>query len=71
MKKLLKRMFWPEPDPIEIKAPPVTSGPPEKEAEVRLALNRMTEAVISAANRSVSIRAQLAEDTIRLVSGDR
>lgn len=67
MKSILKRMFWPEPDPININTEAPIKGPPEKEEEARRALNRMAEAVISAANRSVSIRAQLADDTIKVV----
>ena len=65
----LKRMFWPEPDPITHETVEPADGLPDKEAEVRSAMNEMSETILRLANRSVGIRERLADETIRIVTG--
>lgn len=59
-------------DPNPITKDDVAPAPlsPDQEAEAHRALVRMSEAVSRAANRSALLRMQLADETLRVVTGD-
>ena len=63
-------MFNPKVPPITHESVGPSSVPPDIERELHTAGERMTHAVLAAANRSIAIRTRLAEDTLRIVSGD-
>lgn len=66
---LLKKLFWPEPDPVTHQDVAPAPGIPEKEAEVRSMLSDLSDVAIRSMNRSTMIRERLAEETLRIVAG--
>lgn len=66
---LLKRLFWPEPDPVTHETVQPAPGLPDKEREMRSVLYDISETAIRSMNRSALIRERLAEESIRIVAG--
>lgn len=66
---LLKKLFWPEPEPVTHHDVEPAPGLPEKENEVRSMLSDLSDVAIRSMNRSTMIRERLAEETLRIVAG--
>lgn len=66
---ILKKMFWPEPDPVTHRDVDPAPGLPEKENEIKSMLSDLSDTAIRSMNRSVMIRERLAEETLRIVAG--
>ena len=66
---ILKKLFWPEPDPVTHNDVQPAPGIPEKENEVRSMLSDLSDTALRSMNRSTMIRERLAKETLRIVAG--
>lgn len=71
MPHFIEKYLFPKPHVITHEDVEPASGPEDKEQEVKLVMDNLTNAVLQSANRSIAIRERLAQQTIHVLSGER